>query len=108
MLCEIVSEAGYRVLEAASPEQAIELARSLEEPLHLLLTDVVMPGMSGREVAEAVCSLRPGTRVLYASGYTDEALGRHRVLDPGTHLLEKPFTAQAILRKLREVLDAGK
>jgi len=105
LLKEILCDAGYQVLEAARPREAIELARSDKSRVDLLLTDVIMPDMSGPEVADAVCAAVPGIKVVYMSGYTDEALGRHRVLDPGTHLLEKPFSSQAVLLKLREVLD---
>jgi FixJ family two-component response regulator len=69
------------------------------------MTDVVMPGMSGPEVVERVRALRPGIRVLYASGYTDDAIARYGVLAPGVLLLEKPFTMEGVARKVREALD---
>ena len=102
---EILSDSGYQVLEAAGPEDAIALARSTPAAVDVLLTDVIMPGMSGREVAEAVYAAQPRVKVLYMSGYTDAALGRHRVLDPGIQLIEKPFSAGTLLWKLRNVLD---
>jgi FixJ family two-component response regulator len=64
--------------------------------------------MSGRQVAEALRTSRPETRVLYMSGYTDDAIGHHGILDPGTHFLQKPFTSDSLLRKVREILDAGR
>jgi len=70
-----------------------------------LLTDVVMPGISGRSTAESLVQSRPEARVLYMSGYTDEALTRHGILEPGLYLIQKPFTPGALARRVREVLD---
>jgi DNA-binding NtrC family response regulator len=97
---------GYTVLEARDGREALEIVRKHARPIHLLLTDVVMPQMSGRELAESMASVRPGIRVLYMSGYTDGAIAHHGVLDAGIAYLEKPFTAEALARKVREVLDA--
>lgn len=97
---------GYTVLSAAGPAAALTLSDRYPGPIHLLLTDVVMPEMSGRELCRRLKSLRSRTRVLYMSGYTDEALGRHGVLEPGTFLLQKPFRVAALGQKVREVLDA--
>jgi len=71
-----------------------------------MLTDVVLPRMSGPDLALSLARLRPETRVLYMSGYTADAIGTHGVLEPGTHFIQKPFTADDLLRKLRSVLDA--
>ncbi len=97
--------AGYRVLAAADGDQALEIARLRPEEIHLLLTDVIMPRMSGRTLSEAVLRARPTLRVLFMSGYTDSDIVRSGVLDPGTHFIGKPFTANDLLRKVRDVLD---
>jgi CheY-like chemotaxis protein len=103
---EILEQAGYSVLEAGGALEALALAAAHPAPIHLLLTDVVMPSMNGRQVAEAVVRLRPGIPVLYMSGYTGDALGAGE-LPPGTDLLAKPFTPPALLRRVRESLDAS-
>jgi signal transduction histidine kinase len=93
----------YRVLEAETPDAAVELCRSTD-PLHVLITDVVMPQSSGRDLAERAVMIRPGLRVLYLSGYTDNTIVQHGALAPGIHFLQKPFTPDALGRKVREVL----
>ncbi len=102
---EILEMNGYRVLEAAQGTEALRICRESQDPVHLLLTDVVMPGMSGRDLAREVERLRPETRVVYMSGYTDDALGKHGVLEPGVILLEKPFTPDTLLTAVRSALD---
>ncbi len=106
MVEEVLTDGGYEVLAAPDPEQALAIAAAHAGTIHLLLTDVVMPGMSGREVAERLTSGRPQMRVLYMSGYTDEALGRHGILGQGLHFIQKPFAPGALLGRIREVLDA--
>jgi PAS domain S-box-containing protein len=106
LVAELLQASGYTVLTAAGPAAALELSDRHPEPIDLLLTDVVMPEMSGPELCQRLMSLRPQTRVLYMSGYTDEATGRHGVLEPGTFLLQKPFGVGALGRKVRDVLDA--
>ena len=96
---------GYRVLSAASPAEAIAMARRHEAPIELLLTDVIMPGMNGRELARILAETRPRMRVLYMSGYTDAAISQQGILAPGTAFLSKPFTPDVLARKVREVLD---
>jgi signal transduction histidine kinase len=105
MMRELLELNGYRVLEIARPEEAAAAAAAYDGEIHLLVTDVVMPNLSGRETAESVRARRPGIRVLYVSGYTDDVITHHGVLEAGTHLLQKPFTTQAFLRKVRDVLD---
>ncbi len=99
---------GFRVLPAESGEVALEVAAGFRGTFDLLLTDVVMPGMNGRVLAEQLSPRQPGMKVLYMSGYTDSFIAGHGVLDPETHLLHKPFTEEVLIRKVREVLDGGK
>jgi two-component system, cell cycle sensor histidine kinase and response regulator CckA len=96
---------GYSVLEATDGAAAIQLSNAHPGPIHLLLTDVIMPGMNGRELALRISSLRPETKVLYMSGYTENAIGHNGTLDAGVSLLQKPFTLPALKAKVREVLD---
>jgi PAS domain S-box-containing protein len=96
---------GYRVLSASSAEKALAKANDFPETIDLLLTDVIMPGMSGRQLAETVLKRRPETRVVYMTGYTDDMVVQHRVLEPGVALLEKPFTKLDLGRKVRSTLD---
>src|SRR5207244_2536606 len=103
---KILEHAGYTVLVATGGPDALRLAGQHRGPIDLLLTDVVMPEMSGRELMHRLAGHRPEMRVLYMSGYADEAVERHGVLDPGTAFIQKPFTPDGLARKVREVLDA--
>jgi signal transduction histidine kinase len=103
----VLEQYGYRVLVAQHGEEALRLLGKHDGPIHLLVTDVVMPGISGRELAEALRLSKPDLKVLYMSGYTDEAIVRHGVLEEGVQFLQKPFTPQGLAHKVRQVLDAG-
>jgi two-component system, cell cycle sensor histidine kinase and response regulator CckA len=96
---------GYQVLEAPDGGKAIILSEEFKEPIHLILTDVVMPGMSGRKLADRLTDIHPEIKVLYMSGYTDNAILHHGILEPGINFVQKPFTVEGLARKVREVLD---
>jgi PAS domain S-box-containing protein len=100
----ILESYGYTVLEAASGNDGLDVARRYSLPIHLLLTDVVMPEMGGPDLASRLEALRPGVRVLYMSGYTDDAVFRHGLLEKGRVFLQKPFTPGALVGKVREAL----
>jgi signal transduction histidine kinase len=105
---QVLETAGYRVLEAASAEAAIDLCERINgDRIDLLLTDVIMPGMSGNEMSRILLTKHPGMPVLYMSGYTDDAIVQHGVLEAGINFLQKPFTPGALALKVREVLDNG-
>jgi len=99
---------GYVVLEASGGDEALQIIREYPERIHLLLTDVVMPGMSGRDLVEHVHASHPDIRVLFTSGYTDDTIVRHRILDSDVPFLQKPFTPPSLLKKVRQVLDSAR
>jgi PAS domain S-box-containing protein len=103
---ELLRKLGYAVLEGEDAESALAAARAHKGPIDLLVADVVMPGPSGRELARRLAEMRPQIKVLYISGYTDDAIVHHGMLEPGLHFLQKPFTPAALARKVRDVLDA--
>ena len=98
---------GYRVLEARDVEEALRIGRNHDDPIDLVLTDLVMPTLSGRQVVEQILPVRPNLKVVYMSGYTDDMLVRHNVLEPRSALLKKPFDKVQLARKIRQVLDAS-
>jgi len=101
----VLKSAGYTVLVAANGGEGLLLLERHDGPVHLMLTDIVMPGMSGQELAERLQETRPEMKVLYSSGYTDDAILRHGVLDDKSHFISKPYTIVELTRKVREVLD---
>jgi two-component system cell cycle sensor histidine kinase/response regulator CckA len=103
----VLAHCGYKVLPAAGPEEGLATCRENQRDIQLLVTDVVMPGMNGRQLAEQVKLISPDTRVLYISGYTSNAIVHYGVLDAGLWFLPKPFTLAALVAKVREVLDAS-
>jgi len=103
---KILKMYGYNVLEAQNGEAALRVSKQQDGPIHLLIIDVVMPDISGRELAERLQRLRPEMKVLYMSGYTENAIGHHGVLDPGVAFIQKPFTHEDLIRRTRKVLDS--
>ena len=106
LVCDILIAQGYRVLTAEDGVDALQVAQRHEGPIHLLISDVVMPRMSGRALADQLRAMRPEIRVLFTSGYTDDAILRHGVKDRGTDFLAKPFDLETLARRVRAVLDA--
>ncbi|MGI8819820.1 MAG: ATP-binding protein [Chthoniobacterales bacterium] len=105
LVCNVLSEQGYNVLCAADGPDAIRLSSTFEGRIHLLITDVIMPHMNGPELAERLSAVRPEMRILYVSGYSDNDIGDHGVLDTRIDLLQKPFRPEALARKTREVIE---
>jgi len=104
---QYLEKQGYRVIEAADGAVAMQIAVAHEGIIHLLLTDVIMPGMNGRELAQRISEIRPNTKVLYMSGYTENVVGHNGMLDTGVRLLQKPFNLRDLKRLVREVLDTS-
>ena len=104
---QFLEKQGYRVIEAADGAVALQIAVAHEGIIHLLLTDVIMPGMNGRELAQRISEIRPNTKVLYMSGYTENVIGRNGTLDAGIRLLQKPFTLRDLNARVREVLASS-
>ena len=98
---------GYRVLAFSDGAAALAAAESFAGAIHLLLTDVVMPGMNGRELASRMAEIRPEARTLFASGHTADVMLRHGLLESGLHFIAKPYTPHTLAAKVRAVLDAG-
>ncbi|HEV8128592.1 MAG TPA: PAS domain S-box protein [Candidatus Eisenbacteria bacterium] len=107
LIRDILESTGYRVLVADDPDQGMKLIGEQQDEIHLLLTDLILPGMSGRELVDRVTKEKPEMRVLFMSGYSDEAVARHGILEPGLAFLQKPFSRDALVRKVRDVLDSA-
>ena len=103
---QYLEKQGYKVIEAADGAVAMQIAVAHEAMIHLLLTDVIMPGMNGRELAQRIAEIRPNVKILYMSGYTENVIGHDGMLDAGIRLLQKPFNLRDLKSKVREVLDA--
>ena len=101
----ILEKQGYSVLETLNGEDALLACETCKSPIHLMLTDIVMPGMNGSELAKLLKPLYPEIKILYMSGYTDNAIARQGVLEKGVNYIQKPFTVEGLARKVREVLD---
>ena len=106
VVSDMLAQAGYRILAAAEPTEALRLSREHQGPIHLLFTDVVMPGMGGLECAKRIQTQHPLLKVLFMSGYTENAVVHHGVLNPGIAFINKPFKYVTLVKKVREVLDA--
>jgi len=104
---EVLAGQGYTVLAAGSGEEALELAARQPGPIHLMVTDVIMPGLSGGQLAERLAAGRPEMRVLFISGYPEDDIARHGVLAEGKSFLQKPFAPSHFLRAVRAVLDGA-
>jgi CheY-like chemotaxis protein len=105
VLVRALREKGYTVLHATNGKEAVKISEKHIDPIHLLLTDVIMPGMNGRDLAELMVRKRPDLSVLYMSGYDREIIAQRGVLAPGTAFIEKSFSTEGLCRKVREVLD---
>jgi DNA-binding NtrC family response regulator len=108
MTTMMLGRTGYKVLAASTPGAAIALAREHAGDIHLLMTDVVMPEMNGRDLAKNLLSLYPNLKRLFMSGYTANVIAHHGVLDEGVQFIQKPFAKQDLAVKVREVLDEAK
>ncbi|MCI0527279.1 MAG: response regulator, partial [Nitrospira sp.] len=106
LMGESLGKHGYTVLEAENGLEALRISEQYEGPIHLTVTDMIMPQMGGRELVEHLVSLHLEMKVLYISGYTDNTFIQHSLSDPNVAFLQKPFTPDTLVRKVREVLDA--
>lgn len=104
MAQDLLEARGFRVLVAGSPEEALRMAQSTPEPIDLLLTDVVMPGLNGRELADRLRAFRSETKVIYMSGHTSEVVGDFGIRVPSDSFVAKPFTSERLIGKIREKL----
>lgn len=108
LVFEQLKSHGYHVLEATNGKSALSICKQYQQPIHLLITDVIMPEMSGRDLVDQMLQLRPEMKALYMSGYTDDAIVHHGILDSDVDFIQKPFTTNSLMRKVRELLDTAK
>ncbi len=101
----ILQRHGYEIVTAKSPTEALEIAKNHPQPIHLLITDVIMPEMNGKDLRDKVSELKPELKSIFMSGYTANVIAHHGVLDEGIEFLKKPFSVQALLERVRDVLD---
>jgi CheY-like chemotaxis protein len=104
VVCSILERLGYTVLSAANGNDALNLLTTYVGPVNLLLTDVVMPDMDGKTLFGKISQIRPGIRVLFMSGYTQDVIAHHGILDDGVYFIQKPFSIQSLAAKVREVV----
>ena len=107
LVTDVLTRAGYTVLASADVAGGLDWSHRFAGPIHLLLTDVVMPGQSGRELATQLVAARPGIKVLYMSGYTEHAIAHHGIIESEAPLIDKPFTPEGLRQRVRELLDEG-
>ena len=105
---KVLQSGGYTVLAAPNGDDAIRIFGTHSSPIHLIVSDVVMPFLSGREMAASLVAMNPDVKVLFMSGYTDDTIVRHGVVEMGIPFIQKPFTPTGLLHKVREVLDLQK
>jgi PAS domain S-box-containing protein len=106
LTCDMLANLGYKVLAAESPEKCMEIVRSYNRPVDLLLTDVIMPGMNGKELYEIIKSMRPGIKVLFMSGYTSNIIGQQGIIGDNVNFIQKPFSLQALSESIRKAIDS--
>ncbi|MCF7801801.1 MAG: response regulator [Candidatus Marinimicrobia bacterium] len=106
LVVEILTKQGYNILDAPDAEAALNLSEEFDGDIELLLTDVIMPRMNGKELYRKMCISHPTIKVLYMSGYTDNLITPYGILEAGTHFLQKPFTVKGLAQKVRDVLDS--
>jgi len=106
LVVEMLKTYGYKVLDAFNGKKAIEIYNKNSDEIRLILTDVVMPEMGGKKLIESLVNFKEGTKVLYMSGYTDNAIDEQGILEPGTEFIQKPFSPFDLLKKIRDVLDS--
>jgi len=105
LICELLEEEGFRVIPAPGPEQGLEAAQEHLGTIDMIFTDVMMPGMRGDELAARLVGMKPGVKVLYTSGFTEDSIEMDDALDDGSQFLRKPFTPDALVQKVKDVLD---